>query len=167
MRAMNTIGCFILFILQWSSISQGKDSLGRIYIIEVLSKTCGTILFFLRLPHYVGLCVLLMLRLSPRGLLFLIMSGFLSYLTRDRSKSEISSRKLKISREHFMQGWTWYICVRMSAKLLPLCLTLCDSMDCSLPGSSVHGILQARILEWVVMPSSRGSSQPRDWIPIS
>ena len=35
-------------------------------------------------------------------------------------------------------------------------------MDCNLPGSSVHGILQARILEWVAMPSSRGSSQPRD-----
>ena len=38
---------------------------------------------------------------------------------------------------------------------------LCDSMDCSPPGSSVHGILQARILEWVAMPSSRGSSPPR------
>ena len=39
-------------------------------------------------------------------------------------------------------------------------------MDCSPPGSSVHGILQARILEWVAMPFSRGSSQPRDgtWI---
>ena len=35
-------------------------------------------------------------------------------------------------------------------------------MDCSLPGSSVHGILQARILDWVAMPSSRGSSLPRD-----
>ena len=35
-------------------------------------------------------------------------------------------------------------------------------MDCSLPGSSVHGILQARILEWVAIPSSRGSSQPGD-----
>ena len=38
----------------------------------------------------------------------------------------------------------------------------CISIDCSLPGSSVHGILQARILERVAMPSSRGSSQPRD-----
>ena len=38
------------------------------------------------------------------------------------------------------------------------CLTLCDPMDCSSPGSFVHGILQARILEWVAMPSSRGSS---------
>ena len=46
------------------------------------------------------------------------------------------------------------------------CLTLCDSMDCSLPGSSVHGILQARILEWVAISFSRGSSRPRDqtWV---
>ena len=41
--------------------------------------------------------------------------------------------------------------------------TLSDSMDCSPPGSSVHGILQARILEWVAIPFSRGSSWPRDW----
>ena len=40
------------------------------------------------------------------------------------------------------------------------CLTLCDPMDCSPPGSSVHGILQVRILEWVAMPFSRGSSLP-------
>ena len=50
----------------------------------------------------------------------------------------------------------------LSAKSLQLCLTLCNSMDCSPPGSSVHGILQARILKWVAMPSSRGSSWPRD-----
>ena len=47
------------------------------------------------------------------------------------------------------------------------CPTLCDPLDCSLPGSSVHGILQARILEWVAMPSSRGSSQPRDQTEVS
>ena len=41
-------------------------------------------------------------------------------------------------------------------------LTLCDPMDCRPPGSSVHGILQARILEWVALPSSRASSQLRD-----
>ena len=41
--------------------------------------------------------------------------------------------------------------------------TLCDPMDCSPPGSSVHGILQARILEWVAMPFSRESSPLRDW----
>ena len=43
----------------------------------------------------------------------------------------------------------------MCAKSLQLCPTLCDPMDCSLPGSSVQGILQARILEWVTLPSSR------------
>ena len=44
------------------------------------------------------------------------------------------------------------------AKSLQLCLTLCDPMDGSLPGFSVLGILQARILEWVAIPFSRGSS---------
>ena len=46
------------------------------------------------------------------------------------------------------------------------CLTLCDPMDYSPQGSSVHGILQARILEWVAFPFSRGSSPPRDrtWV---
>ena len=42
------------------------------------------------------------------------------------------------------------------------CPTLCDPIDCSLPGSSVRGILQPRILEWVAIPFSRGSSQPRN-----
>ena len=47
------------------------------------------------------------------------------------------------------------------------CLTLCDPMDYSLPGSSVRGILQARILEWVAISFSRGSSQPRDRTRVS
>ena len=48
------------------------------------------------------------------------------------------------------------------AKSLQSCLTLCNPIDCSPPGSSVCGISPARIPEWVVMPSSRGSSRPRD-----
>ena len=47
------------------------------------------------------------------------------------------------------------------------CLTLCDPMHYSPPGSSVHGILQARILEWIAMPFSKKSSQPRDWTWVS
>ena len=47
--------------------------------------------------------------------------------------------------------------------VMQLCLILCDPMDCSLPGSPVHGILQARILEWVAIYFSRGSSRPWDW----
>ena len=47
------------------------------------------------------------------------------------------------------------------------CVRLCDSVDCRLPGSSVHGILQARILEWIAIPFSRRSSWPRDQTPVS
>ena len=47
------------------------------------------------------------------------------------------------------------------------CVQLCDSVDHSLAGSSAHGILQASILEWVAMPSSRGSSRPRDQTHVS
>ena len=53
------------------------------------------------------------------------------------------------------------------AQSLQLCLTLCELRDCSLPGSSGHGILRARIMECVAMPSFRGFSQPRDQIHIS
>ena len=48
-----------------------------------------------------------------------------------------------------------------------LCPTLCDPMDCNPPSSSVHGILQARKLEGVAIPFSRGSSQPEDWTWVS
>ena len=47
------------------------------------------------------------------------------------------------------------------------CLTLCDPIGCILPESSVHGILQARILKWVAISSSRGSSQSRDRTHVS
>ena len=50
------------------------------------------------------------------------------------------------------------LCVH--AKLLQSCLTLCDSMDCSMPSSSVHGILQARIQKWIAMTSPKGSFNP-------
>ena len=52
--------------------------------------------------------------------------------------------------------------LHVHAKPLQLCWTLCDPMDCSPPGSSVHGILQTRILEWIDMPSSGGYFQPWD-----
>ena len=52
-------------------------------------------------------------------------------------------------------------------KVAQSCPTFCEPMDCSPPGLSVHGILQARILEWVAMPFSRGSSQTKDWPKVS
>ena len=56
-------------------------------------------------------------------------------------------------------------CVR--ASVIQSCPTLCDPMDCGPPGSSVHRVLQARLLEWAAMLSSRGSSRPRTWTRVS
>ena len=57
----------------------------------------------------------------------------------------------------------WYVKVSVTQPHL----TFCNPMDCSPPGSSVHGILQVRILEWVAIPFSRESSWPRDWTCVS
>ena len=62
----------------------------------------------------------------------------------------------------FSDSRTLWMCACMSAQSPQSCPTLCDPMDYSPPGSSVHGILQVRILEWVDIPSSRGSSQLRN-----
>ena len=62
----------------------------------------------------------------------------------------------------FFPGFLMHACI-----VIQSCLTLCDPMDCSPPGSSVHGILQVRILEWVAMPFSRGPSRPRDRTQVS
>ena len=53
----------------------------------------------------------------------------------------------------------FFLRVFVCASVAQSCLTLCDPMDCSSPGFSAHGILQARTLEWVAMPLSRGSSE--------
>ena len=75
---------------------------------------------------------------------------------------------LRISKELLL---TWIISNDIYYAVLCLVSrwypTLWDPMVCSSPGSSVHGILQARILQWIAMPSSRGSSQPRDQIQVS
>ena len=59
------------------------------------------------------------------------------------------------------------ISTEVKSEVAQSCPTLCDPMDCSLPGFSVHGIFQARILEWVAISFSRKSSQPRDWTRVS
>ena len=69
-------------------------------------------------------------------------------------------------RELKNDWWFWCL-VCMRAKSLQLRLTLCDPMECTFPGSSVHGILQARMLECVCMSSSKRSSRPRDQTRVS
>ena len=57
--------------------------------------------------------------------------------------------------------------VKSESEVAQSCPTLCDPMDGSLPGSSIHGVFQARILEWFAISFSRGSSQPRDRTQVS
>ena len=70
-----------------------------------------------------------------------------------------------------MLPWTPNFLIRHSRLftvfVAQLCLTLCDPIDHSLPGSSAHVILQVRILEWIAIPFSRGSSWLRDWTGVS
>ena len=75
--------------------------------------------------------------------------------------------KNKTKQENMADGHPSYVGGKsvvdeMKVLVAQSCLTLCDPVDCSPPGSSVHGILQARILGWVAISFSRGSSQPRD-----
>ena len=72
------------------------------------------------------------------------------------------STKVKIPASQFTNCVSECIPACAHARPLQSCLAFCDPVGCSPPSSSVHGILQARILEWITMPSSRGSSRPRD-----
>ena len=104
----------------------------------------------------------------------------------------IMGTRMILGGKHYTATWFWYffwllslqtwkskvpyirahaliwICIPcLPTKLLQSCQTLCNPINCSPPGSSAHGFLQARILQGVAMPSSRGSSQPRDQIHVS
>ena len=75
-------------------------------------------------------------------------------------------RRVKSKRAR-CEDWVMHLLHECCAKSLQLCPALCDPMDCSPPGSSVHRTLQARRLERAGLPSSRSSSWPRDWTQVS
>ena len=76
-----------------------------------------------------------------------------------RSSQPRDRTQVSYTAGRFFTSWA----TRKWSEVAQSCPTLCDPMDCSLPGSSIHGILQARVLEWVAISFSRGSSRPRDW----
>ena len=83
----------------------------------------------------------------------------------------IASSRIRLSKigllVFFLQMYDWWRRRESESEVAQLCLTLCDPMDCSPPGSSVHGIFQAIVLEWVAISFSKGSSQPRDRTRVS
>ena len=84
-----------------------------------------------------------------------------SKITADGDCSHEIKRHLLLGRKAINNLRKW------ESEVAQSCPTLCDPMDCSLPGSSVHGIFQARVLEWIVISFSRISSRPRDWTWVS
>ena len=84
-------------------------------------------------------------------------------MTKGKEGSTYRMAESKISKNLLLHKNSKSVCVLVAQS----CTTLCESMDCSPQGFSVHGILQARLLEWVDMPFSRGSSQPRDRAQVS
>ena len=97
------------------------------------------------------------LLLEPRRCLLVNQHWFVS-----KNFFLISRPLYKMIKDPIQLLLLWIMC--MSAQS---CLTLCDPKDCGPPGSSVHGILRARILEWVAISFSRGSSRPRDQTRVS
>ena len=80
---------------------------------------------------------------------------WISFTSRNYPLDGDENIKLLAQETSIINNYITLACVR--AQSLQLCLTLCDSMECSPPGSTIYGILQARTVEWVAMPSSRGS----------
>ena len=83
-----------------------------------------------------------------------------------RSSQFRSPTRVSCIAGRFFTNWATREARKVKVKVIQSCLTLFDPVDCNPPGSPVHGILQARILEWVVIPFSRESSQPRDWTQV-
>ena len=108
---------------------------------------------------------------NSRTLIFckiLIVLGKTSYFIAEQDFVRISKvGKFDIILLVGCVGRSHYSFVLCCAQSLQSCPTPCDPMDCGPSGSSVHRILQAGILEWIAMPSSRGSSWPRDWTQLS
>ena len=151
----NEYSGLISFRLDWLDFLAVQESLKSL-LQKHSSKTSKAYFFIVQLLHpYIatGKTIALTRRTfvgNIMSLLFMLSRLVITFLPRNKC--------LLIS---WLQSLQWFYEVAQSR------LILCDPMDCSLPGSSVHGILQARVLEWVAFPFSRGSSQPWDWTQVS
>ena len=109
--------------------------------------------FFITVPLYVCPKVFF-------PFIFLLLDIWVVFFWYGANSCKFSSHS---GRTYPLNSWRSFLRTHSEVKMLVTqsCLTLCDPIDCNPPGSSVHGIRQARILEWVALSFSRGSSQPR------
>ena len=166
-RGKNRCWCFFSSLCDWKCDHLGENRFVRSAFIQA---TCGWLScsYFPRAWPMLGFIHFFLIQREKEQL-----EGETSAI-RSTVKSEASERRAMItpalrealtkqgeSPQELLQ-YTLKCSECMHTKSLQSCLTLCDPMDYGPPGSSVHGILQARILVWVAISSSRGSSHPRD-----
>ena len=103
------------------------------------------------------------------SLLLHVFPSHICLIPRYFGKVECLGLFVRLSRRDLDRGgvvlftfWNFQI----QSEVAQSCTTLCDPMDCSPPGSSIHGMFQARVLEWVAISFSRGSSRPGDQTPV-
>ena len=120
----------------------------------------------IRCPEYWSFASVSVLPKNIQDWFPLRLTGLISFLSKGLSRgfSSTTASILQCSAFFMVQFWHLYMKVKSESEseVPQLCPTLCDPMDYSLPGSSIRGILQARIPEWVAISFSRRYSQPRD-----
>ena len=98
---------------------------------------------------------------------FFVLFCFFVFLQYELSEKAMASHSCRSSQSTELSSVCDTAGSHCCCSVTKSCLTLSDPMDCSPPGSSIHGIFQARTLEWVAISFSRGSSQSRDRTPVS
>ena len=142
----------LLFLVQFSPDAE---------LLELCGHFWGRKLLFARDPDAVGACVWAWSH-EYRGFIWPWKEVHSMLLNENNNNNSIQTVDIAGTWCHkIYYEYLWVSEVTQS------CPTLWESMDCSPPGSSVHGIFQVRILEWVAISFSRGSSQPRDWTWVS
>ena len=155
--------CFVFFtfLTVWLKCNwhgqKKKNKTLQVFIIKVLNISITSTSFLASLCTFAFLLFVLVL------FFFLMFSEVLLLLFVMRIHLRSTLLKKILSVWYRMAYYRHYVPVRSFQS----CPALCDPMDCSLVGFSVHGILQAKMLEWTAAPSSQGSSWPRDWVHVA
>ena len=169
------------FVCLWTNVYLGLLPFFRLSMLSLLLLSCMSCLCILKVKAFLVSSFANIFSQYVRYLFILFMVSFAMYKVISLIRSHLFiftfiSIVLVDLRKYwdnlcqcYLLGVSYchVLCACMRAKLLQSCLTLCNRMRCSPPTSSVHGVLQARILEWVAVSFSRGSSQPRDKTRVS
>ena len=128
------------------------------------SISCNNVQWKIVINMYICVCVCVCVRVHAR-----VLNRFshVQLLVTPWTAAYQAPPSMGFSRQEYWSAVPLSSLSESESEVTHSCPTLCNPMDCSPLGSSVHEIFQARVLEWVAIPFSRGSSRPRDWTCIS